>query len=445
MVKPVKYLLILWALAFCWPTWQVAGQFVGKSYVINYDIRSYGGGNQSWSVAAGHDGMVYVGNDRGLLEFDGSNWRLYPMPGGGIIRSVCVGEDGLVYAGSFEEFGYWRRDQGGLVYQSLSSELVRQGTLHNDEIWRIVEHDGNLYFQSFSRIFVFDKKEITLLSPETSFVLLMEARSRLFIHMVDRGLYEVRPDTLLFIPGSAFLAGDEIKVMLPFGRSEYLAGASGSGLFLFDGTGFTRWDHPVNREIREASINNGLAGHGLIAIGTIGDGLYLFDQGGHFRHHLNTGNSLQNNTVLGLGFQPAGNLWVALDSGLDLVNLNTSLDFYVDPSGDLGTVYTAFADGTGLLVGTNQGLYRYRFADDHGFTDPAIIPGLQGQVWDLKNIEGEIYCGHNSGTYRLEEDRPVKISDISGGYELKSYRQGESQYLLQSTYSAFALYAQLAG
>jgi len=92
-------------ILYCWP--QVSAQFVGKPYVINYEKRTYGAGNQNWSIAVGRDGLVYFGNDSGLLEFDGSNWNLYTMPDNGIVRSVTVGDDNNIYVCSYLQWIYW--------------------------------------------------------------------------------------------------------------------------------------------------------------------------------------------------------------------------------------------------------------------------------------------------------------------------------------------------
>jgi hypothetical protein len=119
-------------LIFSWNG--IYSQFVGKPFLINFDKRTYGGDNQNWSVAVGNSGLIYFGNDRGLLEFDGSNWNLYTMPDKGIVRSVTVGDDGNIYVGSYQEFGYWKSgNQGFLSYTSLSSSLLPPNALHNDQ------------------------------------------------------------------------------------------------------------------------------------------------------------------------------------------------------------------------------------------------------------------------------------------------------------------------
>ena len=49
----------------------------------------YGADNQNWSISQSKEKFIYVGNNMGLLEFNGSKWKLYTSPSG-IIRWVQV-------------------------------------------------------------------------------------------------------------------------------------------------------------------------------------------------------------------------------------------------------------------------------------------------------------------------------------------------------------------
>jgi hypothetical protein len=232
---------------------------ISKPFIIHYDKSKYNAGNQNWSVSVNESGIVYIGNNEGLLEFDGSNWNLYKMPDQMVTRSVSTSGDSLIYVGSFEEFGFWRKDIYGMLHYNSLTSLVDTALFHNDEIWRIIQCKGKIYFQSFSSIFIYDGKNIHTITPGFTIVLLCKARDRLFIHGVDRGLYELTGDSLRFIPESRMLGQDEIKAVLPYQENNFLIGAAGRGMFIYDGTSLTPWKSDVNEVIKQAEINNGLA------------------------------------------------------------------------------------------------------------------------------------------------------------------------------------------
>ena len=56
--------------------------------VVNYTRQQYHSGNQNWQIAQSREGWMYFANNKGLLEFDGSMWHTYTLPGNAKVRSV---------------------------------------------------------------------------------------------------------------------------------------------------------------------------------------------------------------------------------------------------------------------------------------------------------------------------------------------------------------------
>src|SRR5690554_7184499 len=81
--------------------------------VYNYTTSHYRASNQNWAIAQGSDGVLYFGNDNGLLSFDGTNWQLHTLPNRLSVKSIHIDTIHVperIYVGSFEEFGYFERD-----------------------------------------------------------------------------------------------------------------------------------------------------------------------------------------------------------------------------------------------------------------------------------------------------------------------------------------------
>ena len=124
--------------------------------VRSYSVSDYNAGIQNWSIAQDERGIIYIGNNKGLLEFDGSRWELHELPTKNIVRAVYIGEDGKIFVGSFEEFGYFERDSlDSLVYHSLKDK-VKDFRFQNDEIWSIVLVRDEIVFKSFGSLFIYD-------------------------------------------------------------------------------------------------------------------------------------------------------------------------------------------------------------------------------------------------------------------------------------------------
>ena len=107
------------ALLFC-ITGNAKVPYIPK--IINYSVSDYKAGNQNWAVSQGPGGKMYIGNNRGLLVFDGIHWDLVKLPNNLGVRALYISKDGRIYVGSFEEFGYFEMDdENDLIYNLLLS------------------------------------------------------------------------------------------------------------------------------------------------------------------------------------------------------------------------------------------------------------------------------------------------------------------------------------
>ena len=92
---------------------------VGFPLVINYNKLDFHGGAQTWNIAQDRRGIMYFANNEGLMSFDGTYWKIYPLPNGTIVRSIAFVDD-RIYVGGQGELGYFQPDSGGVLrYTSL--------------------------------------------------------------------------------------------------------------------------------------------------------------------------------------------------------------------------------------------------------------------------------------------------------------------------------------
>ncbi|MEE4177026.1 MAG: triple tyrosine motif-containing protein [Bacteroides sp.] len=410
----------------------------------SYDREAYGGGNQNWAIDMDDAGTLFVGNTNGLIVLRGSSFRLYKMPLETPVRSVRY-IDGLIYTGSFEDFGYWEpAGSGSLEYHSLAG-LLGEGSLKNEEIWRIQQHGDAIYFQSFGKLFRFQNNSLEEIALPGSVLFLIKCDDRLFIQEIDGGLFELSGNELVFLEGSGIFQDTEVKAIMPFRDNQVIVGTSSNGLFTYDGHSWIPYETNADEQIRENKINNGVRVGETMVFGTIMKGLYVFDLDGQLLQHLHAGNLLQDNTVLALKSGLDNNLWVGLDKGLDYVSFYSPVDLYVGMEPELGTVYAATLHNGILYLGTNQGIHYLSPGKDGIFGDIQLIPESQGQVWFIEEIEGELYCGLNNGTFVIRNRRLIPVSQVSGGYNLKRIPDPKEDFHIQSTYYPLVVYRKEGG
>jgi hypothetical protein len=103
-----------------WPMLGIGQNTIGLPDIINYSKVDYKAGLQNWDFKQDNNGIIYVANNEGLLSYDGTYWKLYPLPNKTIVRSVEIGADNRIYVGGQDEFGYFIPGTNGkLEYHSL--------------------------------------------------------------------------------------------------------------------------------------------------------------------------------------------------------------------------------------------------------------------------------------------------------------------------------------
>lgn len=420
--------------------------FTGIPLVQNYTKAAYLAANQNWSVSCGENGMLYFGNNDGLLSFDGHWWELHHMPGNIIVRGVATDKKGRIYTGGLREFGYWERDPfGQLSYHSLSDQLEESHKL-NDEVWKIYANEEGIIFQSFSSIYLYTEGKLSYIDAPSPMLFLFEVNERYFVEALSSGLYELKNGKLSKVLSSEEFGNSRILTMLSTNEGGFLIGTAQQGIYEWDGQSIKPWQNEVQEDLRRYQLNNGLkVRDGYYAFGTILNGLYVLNEDGKGILHINKETGLQNNTILSLQLDKQQNIWVGLDNGIDRIEINSPIYYYNDKAGLLGTVYVSRVHQNKLYLGTNQGLYYSNWSTEKSRSlNFKLVEGSQGQVWDLNVVDGELLCGHNNGTFKVNGDQLKWLSDVTGGYVMQALQQRDDR-LIQGTYTGLTLFQRHQG
>lgn len=407
--------------------------------VFQYKASDYHAQNQNWDLDKDQQDRLFVANNGGLLVMDGNRFRLFELPEKTIIRSVkCI--DDRVYTGSFNEFGYWvEKENWEWEYHSLSESMDQQ-VFQNDEFWKIIELNGIIYFQSFGNIITYDGQQLESLKLPGAVLFLLEADERLFVQQINGCLFEIIDQQFVEIEGSCIFKETEVKTILKHEKS-LIIGTSSMGLYQLQDRQIKPFKTEADESLKSYKINNGLVINDKLMLGTILKGLIVINMKGEVLYHLHSGNGLQNNTVLALKEDDNQNLWVGLDKGFDYIWFQSPLISYTDPGMEIGSVYSASFFKNQLYIGTNQGLYVFDHDGGGHFKKGRLYEGSQGQVWFIKEIDGKLYCGHNDGTFILENGNFRKVSNINGGYNLYRVLSGDHDLLIQSTYNGLVTFS----
>jgi len=395
--------------------------------------KMYGGENQNWGVSQSQEKYIYVANTKGLLEFNGANWQLYPSPNESIIRSVKVVNE-KIYSGCFMEFGYWQKDSLGILNYSSLSDKIKNQIVEDEQFWNIIDLDKYMLFQSLSRIYIYDTidESFKIIESITYLPKMYKVDGSIYFQKMQDGLYKIENGEPILIT-NADLIKENIIVNIFDHQNKLLLQTQNQGFYYLNDGVLQKWNISADNVLNKSSVYNSikLQDNGF-AIGTISKGLILLTENGDISYEINQTKGLSNNTVLSLFEDQEKNIWLGLDNGINLINMASPFKVFNDTNGNLGTIYASAVFDGFLYLGTNQGLFYkdYKSTDDFKF-----IEETKGQVWCLQTLDNTLFCGHNNGTYIIEKDKANLICDIDGTWNIRPIPNNEKNLLVQGNYN----------
>jgi DNA-binding CsgD family transcriptional regulator len=404
--------------------------------IENYSPEEYLAGSQNWDISQSLEKYIYVGNNSGLLEFNGAVWKLYPSPNGTIIRSVNV-VDNLIYTGCYMEFGYWEKDDfGNLNYFSLSKNLA-QPLIDDEHFWNILKFNDRILFQSLDRIYVYNTLDgsFNIINSKTTRAALFKIGNNIYFQKINEGVYKIENGKPVLVSNHPILKKNTLAGIFLVDKKILLLTEQGEFYFL-TGQGLIKWDIVADKELSSINVYSSLQlNDGSFMLGTISDGVYHVGINGEFIKKINRQKGLNNNTVLSIYQDFDHNIWLGLDKGIGLINLNSPFSIYNDFKGELGAVSSSIIFENHLYIGTNQGLFYKELNTQKEFK---LIENTKGQVWCLERIENTLFCGHNSGTYIIDQKKAKKISSFPGTWDIRSV-ENNKDLLVQGNYTGLSI------
>lgn len=444
----VVFLALLTALA----TPARAAQF--RPVITNYTPTEYGqnAGLQNWDCTQDDNGILYFANNRGLLVFDGNYWEHISEHDNTLVRSVhAIGD--RIYAGSYARIGYYSRDPYGALRYTPLEHLIRGYKLKHEESWNIVEHDGKVFFQSFSSIIVYDPKgndgqgtAYAIADKKQSPLYLHKSRGRLWLQLINGGYcsFDGRHCRTIF-PRSA-VGDDDVVANIAIGHhGAMLLATTRHGLYQLERDGSVRhFATDIDAHLQRENVNRmTIIGNHTIVIGTILGGIYAIDLQGRMLWHYRMADGLVNNSVLRLFCDASHNVWACLDGGIALIHSGLALTYLSPAPWDqpIGMVYDIYTIDRQLLMATNQGLYSYPL--DATEASPQLLSGTQGQNWHITPLGQQLFVGSNNTTYEYRGGGLSPVGNFStSSTSIQECRIHGQHVLLETSYSTLRIYRQ---
>jgi len=368
----------------------------------NYPHTITSGSEQNWSITQDKRGVIYIGNDdKGVLEYDGSEWRNIPISNNRQITSLATADDGTVYVGTIADIGYLSPDiSGTLHYHSLLPKL--DTNFHEfTKIWKTYCYADDIYFCGEEYIMIY--------TPESESFLVIEApRNALFSYLVNgklfcgdfvEGLMELDGDTIIPSQGGKFYSEKNIFGLTEYDADNLIVGTPEDGLTLYNirsGEVNSSFSSPeAVAYIQDHFITNLIKLPSNVFLAGTGDGgLAVISNDGELKEVITMEEGMQNQTIFFSYVNPEEYpyppVWSALGLGVAKSEINSPLRKFTTESGYQGLILGINSIGDKLFLATTTGLYSMVIVD--GKTKFEAVSGINSRVWSLLNfrlISGE--------------------------------------------------------
>ncbi len=399
---------------FCGSSLNVYGQTEGYQFIKNYSYEEYDHQPQNWGMSQAKNGMIYVANNGGVLEFDGLSWRIIGYPEYAPVRSLDIAPSGTIYIGGENRFGYLTPDLNGtLIFQSLVPYLDKS-VRDFSNVWKTHVAQDGIYFRTTRFLFWWEPTKKKMHTLPGSFNASFLCGEILYIKENSRPLMQVVKGTLKAIPGGETLANQKIDLLIPYNTKTtpqtLLIKTRPNGFYLYDGKTLRPFPTEAEPFFKEKRISHGIRlSSSDFALATLTDGLFIMDPQGRIKKNISQSSGLENNNIKYVFQDKQENLWLCLNQGLAKIEYTSPLSLYDSRSNLEGIVLSVVKHGNDLYAGTANGLFRL---DSQQKFNP--IPDIPSACWSLLSTGDSLLVATDAGVFQYNQNILREISkDLS--------------------------------
>lgn len=377
--------------------------------IVHFGKSEYNSDSEFWSAARDTTGVLYFGNNDGILIYDGEQWQPVKLPNGSSVRSLLCTSQNVVYAGGYNEFGRVQKDSlGGYYFKSLLSQFNLEGKeLENME--QAHELDGSVVFRFYKELMVIENGFMTQIPSSKDFMYGNVVDKTYYVQDKGVGVLAYSPKDHKLSTTFSYKDFDDETI-----KGLYAADTPYELLVFTESGRLFRANLATHKMV---FVKNIFAGSGpeqvtssqlkdkKIFVGTLGSGVRIFRTDGSEEQAPLVFDNLQNPSIINMLSTPQG-LWLLLNNGLDFVNYGTGANRFFPES----KIYDINIGNHKLYVATNKGVY-WAGMDQK---EPILqrMDALQGQSWTLKQWGGDLFVGHHRGLFCIKDDKVVPITNF---------------------------------
>ena len=374
----------------------------GLPYYHNYTSDNYQTIDQNWSVLQDSNGIIYIGNANGILEFDGVSWQLIKTSEYiGTIRTLDMNSNGIVYAGSIQDFGYIDKTISNEAhYHSLKDKLPTTDRSFND-IWKVVCNEELVFFMSEKKIFIFKGFDyVHTIETKGKFSAIQNIGSIVYIFDTEKGLCKYKNGILSTVEGGETLRGISFTFLSQATDNEILFGLNDGSISKFKNGKLFTWFKNTGELSEAISLNCCIQfKDSSFIVGTNEQGIIFIDKNGTLIKQFTTDEGLLSNSIVNLYLDDNSNLWVLTTGGITYYELNSPFTYFFEKSGLKGVILSATEFNKKIYFAGVDGIYVSDTISTGGInqTKFKLYKENRRQSWQIRTAPNYLIIPANPG------------------------------------------------
>ncbi|MEN3040132.1 MAG: ATP-binding protein [Bacteroidia bacterium] len=357
-------------------------------------------------------GLVYVGTNQGISEYDGERWRFYPTTG--LVRGLAISPNHRIWVGARGDFGELKTDSiGRLYYVSYRGFLPRDKQNFGDIEWVFSDVQNNIYFVSPRAVIYVDGNQLAvapypiLLNSEVLLTSAGKVGDEVWVNLRGGGgLHKLTSNALQPIPQGNLFDDKYVSAILSVGNTVFILTEEGA---VYAGgrsgaSGFNRIKVQDEAYLRENRIYKAAALGEYLLIGTYNGGVLVIDTQGRTQERWTKAQGFPDDAIYAVFVDEAGHAWISHGRGLTHVLYGLPLRKYANV-GIEGKITDILPDGANLYVTTIQGVYRFRAKDKRA----ERLAGITAECWRLVRLNNRILLASSQGLYDITDGTPTPL------------------------------------
>lgn len=395
--------------------------------IHNFHPKQFKGAPQSWDAVQASNGLLYIANTEGILEYDGTQWRLIPITDNTSAGELQIDKQETIYVGGNNQIGYLKSDSNGqMSYKSLNHLL--DSNLQYASIRWMHEFQDKILFITYKEIFAYSPQEnrVEHIPSNSDFRGSFIIGNKLYIKELEGGLLEWDGKSSIKKAAHHHLfQGIDFVTALPYQDHKAIIGGV-EHVYLYDPTAdesqalqqITMEDQKLIEKYQIYNLKMSPKGNFVWALS--GGGVLITDQNGKTIRRITKEDGLFSNSILCVFYDSQHTLWVLTSDCISKVEENEPITYWNSDDGLNGVVIDALRYQGKLYITTLSTAYRL---------EGNKIKPIQGmgfeQHWNMINFKTPdkdvLLMGTESGVWEFNGHKSKRL--IASGRHAVSMKQ----------------------